>query len=441
MGNNMSFQPYRPHWALLLISTQLIFLSEAYSQKMAMPSTNSQKADEKLVYVPPSDSVRKSRTAYTQAAHEWDDKRDRTLVKDIGQAPEKIVPRIEAEQDRTSKMLQGRKAYYESLGQYYDSLGDRMATPGLVDPEGQKAVIQQGIMMLVDQRQQLEKDIADGAKEPSIQRQLKEQLKAIEMAKKTLEDDALAMDRIKQGDAAMTTNRASAVQSQKNLAKTMQVIAEGTADLDKLYKAQFTAMKGIAGKSIPDKVPAIPVDPPGPTTPPANAGTPGPTTTPIGPVTGEGRSATPSPPGPVTGAPVEPAGGSAHTVGPITPPPPIVPPAPASAVNLNGNWKFQSTNKPELPGFVLLEIEDTSASLKGKLTITTAPKSWGASQFFCEFSGPRTLKGSPEAAYTFTCSSAGKTGELQIYPQASQPGLIEVLWNSGKANFDLTLLK
>ena len=417
----MSLPLYRPRKSSLFLSILLVLLSSATAQKMAVPSANTQKSDEKMTYVPP-ESVSKSRDAYSRAAKDWAEKRDKDLVRDIGKPRDEMVSRITAEQERTAKMLLGRKAYYESLGKYYDTLGERISATGQVDIDHQKVITQQGIMMLVDQRQQLEKEIAD-AKVQSIQNQLREQLKNIEQAKKTLEDDALSLDRIKQSDAAIELSRASAAKAQKNLASTMKSIAQSTDELNLLYASQFKALKTVAGTPVPvipekqEKQPkTVEVAVPPPPLPPP-------------------------PPQPQPQTRVEEGVPSGKNQVPVSQP--EVVPTTADKVNLTGVWKFRGTDRLSGPGLVIVEISDAPEGIKGSLTMSNQPKSWGASTIECNFSGPRTLKGDP-GAYTFACSTSTRPGELHLLPNAMKPNLLEVVWKSKGTRdiqFDQQLVK
>lgn len=422
----MSLHLYRPRISSLLAIPLLAASADA--QTMAVPNANSQKT-EVLVLEPHSDAVKKSRTAYVQAAQEWEKKRDKDLVANLGLPQEVISKRIADEKERTNKMLQSRKAYFDSLGKYYGSLADRMAAPaGQIDVQRQKDVLQQGLVMLIEQRQQLEKEIADTVKEPSIQNQLREQLRNIERAKKTLEDDSVSLDKIRQTDAAYEQRRLAAAETQKTLAKTMQSIAESTAQLNTLYEAQYKALLGVAGTKLPDKLPA------------------GGTTTAGGSVSPEraaGRGATDTGPGSaVAGQPSTPVSTPEPAPVPANPPPAEAPPEAAgikafAAVNLNGAWTYRSGADPagsiNNPALVLLQVQDAQ-TLSGHLTMTGLPKSWSLAQVDCDFSGPRTLKGSPPA-YTFNCSLADRTGELHLLPDPDAPNVMEVVWVSrGKAN-------
>jgi hypothetical protein len=243
----------------------------------------------------------------------------------------------------------------------------------------------------------------------------------------------------------------SAVQAQKNLAKAMQTIAEGTGDLNELYETQFKALKSVAGTKAPANGGAANT---------GGAGSPG-----TGSAPGAtGTVATSAGGGASTGAPAtsSAAGGVGATgvtlqqgaeqrgadLAPIQARPVTAPAADngagsgngpaagmapsASQVNLNGNWMFRSTNRLTDPGVVVVEIKDAGEAVKGHLTMTMAPKSWGASQIDCDFSGPRTLKGSKGSpgAYTFMCNTSDRTGELHLLPNPAQPNLLEVVWNS-----------
>lgn len=385
----MALPTFRYHTSLVTLALLAAPLASAQGLK-PVGSTEASTSHFKLM---PPPETQKLREAYKRAYDDWEKNADRDLIRDLqALPPEQILPRIEAEKKRTHDMVEAKEKYYEALQKEYRKIYDQMAGINAAGPdiEQHKAVAQQEMDALFEQRKQIEEEIKS-AKDALIRTQLVKQRDSLQRAEDALQKDRLALDRIKQNSADLQKVRAEALDSQNAVIQVAQSMAENSGQLREHYDAYYAALAKAASNR-----PKISPPPPPPPPPPVK----------VDPVPPPVKASIDT-----ASAPVAPR---------------------AAALMLGGEWAFFSTDDPAVPARLGLSLKDSGKMIEGSVTVLQPPKEWGlGSKAACQFSGPKSFK-PLLGGYSFVC---GTLGEVQLVP--SDERVIEVVWHgtNGKRVF------
>src|ERR1017187_580827 len=349
--------------------------------------------------VVPVEVLKRNRDQYFQAMEDWQ-KGDPNLEKELhGPDRERILQRINEQDQRTKKAIDARRTFFHSLRGYLQEQTKRVQSSSTIVAPEDANQIRDSIEGVNRERHELDERIAK-TREPEIRQKLRMQQLALESIEKSLNDQKYYMEQMSRADVGIAESRTKLLGNIKKVSDMLAQMETGADEEQTQFDRIFASMRQTAATPLAT------------VTPGAGRGIPPPPNR--FPDTSKTQEkiavAAPDPIG-------SPGNGGGARSG-----------ASASAESkpsMTGTYVYvPATLDSTKPGSLRLEVKETNGRVEGSLTATRIPKALGLGpsiQF--PFSG-LTGKGKK-----FGWTAAGQSGDLEILMEY---GKIELVWRNSR---------